>query len=460
MAPKRNSHKNPNVPAFLHTFTFHENGFITQPLTNSLVTRNADDNWMLNQGYIPPDDVSFVVFQLERCPTTRRLHLQGAIEFVEECSTRGIKQRRDVWNHSTIHWENALNPRETQIEYCTKQETRANPDEVPFQYCDEQKMKIVDDKKEANLPQVGRRGRPELSDTEKSKRRTEELKKKTQKLRFLDDVLNKCSGGLYEMWLAVLSALNDAIAIGDEEKIECLHYAANKIIMNGRSLGAISEELNEKKAKSRTHGKQRQVDVQLYWGPPGRGKTTAALTNYSDKQIYSHKVGSDGPWFCHYTDQPVLILDEMGGTLHLGITPEMLLTWLAGDPVQLQRKGKPPVEAAWFCVIIISNYCFNEWFNCFAPPRFNSTFKAALLSRIPDDHVHHFNSHIDFRTLDENRWTMPKVDAEYKKVSYDEVLRWNYVPNPVKNLNFFQEEEEEHNGLRQPDIEIDNNEIF
>lgn len=437
-----------DVPAFLHTFTFHASGFLTLA-EDSPVVRDGD-SWKLNAAYVPPADVSFLVFQLERTPSGGRVHLQGAIEFVVGCSTLDIQRRMDCWSHREIHYEQAMGSRDQQIAYCSKVETRLNADELPFIFQHTERMQQVDAISVHRVPQapLRRRGRPQLPEGEQMARREKTLENKIGRMTVLHDIISKCSG-LYEMWLACTSALRSET---DIERRECLISTLNKILMNGNVIAKINHELRADMAKQRNLSVQRQVDVRLYWGGPGRGKTTAALTRYAGKGIYSHKVGSDGPWFCNYTGEPVLILDEMGGALHPQCSPEMLLTWLSGDPAQLQRKGKEPVYAAWFCVVLISNYPFNEWFGHFAPPRFTTTFKAALLSRIPHENVEHFNSDIDFRqNVDGDRWEMQTSgNAELKKMTYAEMNSFEYRPVPVGvDLSCFTSSA---SNVREPDV--------
>jgi len=57
--------------------------------------------------------------QLEQCPTTSRIHLQGYVEFTKP-SRRAALRRLD----GNVHWEPARGSRKQCVDYCTKPDTR------------------------------------------------------------------------------------------------------------------------------------------------------------------------------------------------------------------------------------------------------------------------------------------------------------------------------------------------
>jgi len=64
----------------------------------------------------------FAVFQLERCPETGRLHLQGYLELTAPQRITWIKSN---WSHfDTAHFEKRRGNRKQAIDYCEKEESR------------------------------------------------------------------------------------------------------------------------------------------------------------------------------------------------------------------------------------------------------------------------------------------------------------------------------------------------
>lgn len=57
--------------------------------------------------------------QLEQCPSTGRIHLQGYVEFAKPQRQSALKKL-----HATAHWEPAKGTRKQCVAYCTKDETR------------------------------------------------------------------------------------------------------------------------------------------------------------------------------------------------------------------------------------------------------------------------------------------------------------------------------------------------
>lgn len=64
-------------------------------------------------------DVSYFCWQLEKCPTTERLHYQG---FVVCERTKRLSAMKKI--HSTAHWESCNGSFDDNKKYCTKEESR------------------------------------------------------------------------------------------------------------------------------------------------------------------------------------------------------------------------------------------------------------------------------------------------------------------------------------------------
>ncbi len=62
----------------------------------------------------------FMICQLEICPTTKREHWQGYIEFKKEYK---LYQVKSLFKEKGLHLSNATESRERNILYCSKQKT-------------------------------------------------------------------------------------------------------------------------------------------------------------------------------------------------------------------------------------------------------------------------------------------------------------------------------------------------
>ena len=74
---------------------------------------------MYEQGHI-----GFLAHQMEECPKTKRLHLQGYVEFPKMTT---LKQAKAILGDTTTHLERRRGSQEDALTYCTKLESR-----VPF----------------------------------------------------------------------------------------------------------------------------------------------------------------------------------------------------------------------------------------------------------------------------------------------------------------------------------------
>lgn len=81
-------------------------------------------NWCFTS-YIEPkpsyDEISYMVYQKERCPTTGREHYQGYVELTNKIRLNRVKE---IFNDNTIHLENRKGSQKQAIDYCTKDKTR------------------------------------------------------------------------------------------------------------------------------------------------------------------------------------------------------------------------------------------------------------------------------------------------------------------------------------------------
>nr|WAE42297.1 MAG: replication associated protein [Cressdnaviricota sp.] len=76
--------------------------------------------------FIPP--MTYLIYQLERCPESGKLHYQGYVEF--DCAIR-ISAVKKTFNCDTMHLETRLGTQDEAIAYCRKEESRV---EGPFEF--------------------------------------------------------------------------------------------------------------------------------------------------------------------------------------------------------------------------------------------------------------------------------------------------------------------------------------
>lgn len=98
------------------------------------------------------------------------------------------------------------------------------------------------------------------------------------------------------------------------------------------------------------------VDVYVYVGPTGTGKTRKAIEENAGK-YYKLSCSGNSLWFDGYDGQEVLIIDEFYGWIKWNYLLQLLDVY----PVTLPIKGGF-VEKQWKKVIITSNKGVHEWY--------------------------------------------------------------------------------------------------
>lgn len=114
------------------------------------------------------------------------------------------------------------------------------------------------------------------------------------------------------------------------------------------------------------------VEVRLFLGPTGTGKTYRAWDEFGVEDTYS-KIATT-KWWDGYKGQEKVIIDEFRGIVSIGT----LLRWLdpAGYPLSLEIKGGQ-INAKFNKVIMTSNIHPELWY-----PELDRASKDALLRRI------------------------------------------------------------------------------
>lgn len=102
--------------------------------------------------------------------------------------------------------------------------------------------------------------------------------------------------------------------------------------------------------------KLRNVEVTLYWGVAGSGKTYRAFQNNPDAYILHRS--NNGMWWPGYDRQKTVIFDDFDGTW---MPISTLLRLLDKYPMHVEDKGTC-TPACWTKVIITSNQPIEDWY--------------------------------------------------------------------------------------------------
>lgn len=92
-----------------------------QSRTGFLFTIFGCDRLVYNEDRLRQYRVKYCIWQLERCPSTGRQHIQGYVEFNRSASARKVKE---AFEDNAMHVEGRRGNREQAIAYCSKSETR------------------------------------------------------------------------------------------------------------------------------------------------------------------------------------------------------------------------------------------------------------------------------------------------------------------------------------------------
>lgn len=187
--------------------------------------------------------------QLEECPTTQRVHLQGYVEFEKPqrlAALKGIDQR--------CHWEPSKGSRAQCVAYCSKEESRYNVEGHSVAVCDE----VL-------------------------RTRTTQGKR--------NDLLEYTQG----------------ITRGEISRDEVFTHRPDLIVKYSRG---ISELFNFVESAQRT--RDRVVSVEVLWGDAGVGKTRFAY-NSSESTFILENSNGNAIWWDNYRGESTLIIDDFYG---------------------------------------------------------------------------------------------------------------------------------------------------
>ncbi len=387
-------------PVHLHTFTMWPKSLERQG-NNPFVISDSDGRWCINRTRTMERDVARLVFQLEQTKPSPehpdgQVHLQGAVMFTSKSMFAELKRRSDAFGAKDTHWEPAICGWAEQLIYCTKAvkdgaPARYNPTEVPLIYENADLVKQVEDLMLTYAPEDqqvihegvgagGTRGRPKLSEEEKKNRRIKELKIKKKKYLFLDSAMTGCKN-LCEVQNAIMSGMRME---EDPERLDLYCFAAAKVLQSGRNVDTITQHRHTDKIKTNYTNTKRPLDVRVFIGPPGCGKTENFYREFAGShRIHVHDFSTDGKFFTDYDGEDVLLFDEWATKPAPDVTPAMILNLLSGDPVGLSRKHIGNIPGQYYAIGLIGNLPFDQWFEHWSWPFDQPSFKKALKSRLP-----------------------------------------------------------------------------
>lgn len=246
----------------------------------------------------PEAECTGLVYQLEECPDTKRVHVQGYAEFSKPCR---FQYATGVLGIGGAHCEARKKSREACFAYCTKTETRVA----------------------GTCPvQLGSLAECEGEYKGKQGKRTD------------------------------IAGMVDAIKAG-KRAYACLEQDPDTFVKYHRGLAEVRRIVAQHSATKI----RKDLAVTVYWGEAGTGKTRRVYDTHGIDNVFTVVADNGACWFDGYEGQDVLLIDDFKGW----IAYSMLLKLLDIYPLRLPVKGSY-TYAAWTKVYITSNYAPTEWY--------------------------------------------------------------------------------------------------
>lgn len=101
-----------------------------------------------------------------------------------------------------------------------------------------------------------------------------------------------------------------------------------------------------------------EMDVRIYWGKPGTGKTRAVYDEFGAENVYPKPLGK---WWCGYNGQECVIIDDFDPNNCYDITFDFYLKLLDRYPLLVEPKGGS-CKFMSKTIIFTSNYDPELWF--------------------------------------------------------------------------------------------------
>lgn len=147
-----------------------------------------------------------------------------------------------------------------------------------------------------------------------------------------------------------LDELSDLLHAGKSTD-EIAYEQTAAFIRYNKGIQAAHQALTRKKAKT-----WRNVQVIVYWGPPGTGKTRRCWSEEPD--LFAPGLSNTGLWWDGYMGESAILLDDFYGQYKMAD----MLRILDGHPLAIPIKGGQ-VNALWTKVFITSNVHPDNWYS-------------------------------------------------------------------------------------------------
>lgn len=330
------------VLSFEWAFTLHESCLRVCPL---VAYCREEMSYSLRQNFVPPDNVKFLVAQLEKTPTTHAIHVQGYVEFMDQRTLKELKVDHALFGSAVrqAHFASAKGSRDENVAYCSKEETRAGGDNQQYTY---ERRGTTDETKY----------KEEVRVKEKHKRKREKAKESSEKatlvMRLIESAIKEttCVQTLYSM----LAEKADS----DRDDADIHRKAATQV---RQSWKFFEQRIMSRKVDPTRPLRIRVVTVEVVIGKTGTGKTWECFERYGH-EVYPKSIKNK--WWDGYNGHKVVLLDEFtGDTKESGgyFTPDTLQAMLQGYPYFVECKSGTK-EALWEHVYFTSNVKVDDWF--------------------------------------------------------------------------------------------------
>lgn len=255
--------------------------------------------------YKDEEIVLYYVWQFERTQSGR-IHVQGFCKLTRKLR---LKQVKEMFGNNTMHIEERYSTDQDAANYCKKVESRLDPNALPVEW--------------GNIQEHGQGKRTDI------------------KKCYLD--------------------IKNGMPVD-----EVLDNHTDIYFKYSRTVNRLVQDVHRKRL--RDDEVFRDVDVRVFWGVPGAGKTRRVYEevkrDYGTYNVMFKLPNSKPLWFNTYRGQPVMFIDDFGRdwTTDGIMTKGFLLNLLDRYPLSLNVKGEDPVEANWTRVYITSNEPPCEWY--------------------------------------------------------------------------------------------------
>lgn len=166
----------------------------------------------------------------------------------------------------------------------------------------------------------------------------------------------------------------------------------------------ITHHINSVRRILREEKRNWVMDVRIYIGPPGCGKSRAVWEEFGVDNVYPKMVGK---WWDNYNGETCVLIDDFDPDNCYGIMYDFYLKLLDRYPMMIEWKG----GSGQFCsktIIFTSNYGIDDWFK-------DKSNKSAFMRRVTE--VRHFDTAHDTEVAGGNTITPasnPDLDLSAK----------------------------------------------